>query len=282
LVYLAFWIYDLNACNTGGRGDGRYVQLIRGLPLWRHYVNYFPINLIKTADIPSTKNYIFGSHPHGILCFGVFGALATEGAGFSKLFPGIRPKLLTLEGNFWMPAFRELVMGNGLCSSSKSSIKHLLSSANGSAPTLVVGGIPEISNPFQNKIVLVLKKRKGFIKLALQHGSDLVPIFSFGETDIYSQFNGINSWLQEKLCKHVGFAPVFFSGCGFVQNKFGVLPRRKAINVVVGKPISVDQNSHPTVAEIERLHTKYIDAVIQLYQDHKNEFGYQETELVIT
>ena len=27
------------------------------------------------------QNYIFCSHPHGVLCFGIFGAMGTEGAG---------------------------------------------------------------------------------------------------------------------------------------------------------------------------------------------------------
>ena len=32
---------------------------------------------------------------------------------------------------------------------------------------------------------LVLRKRKGFIKLAIRHGVPLVPTFSFGEQRVY-------------------------------------------------------------------------------------------------
>ena len=39
----------------------------------------------------------------------------------------------------------------------------------------------------KEKIRLVLKKRKGFIKLALRYGVNLVPTFSFGEAFIYGQ-----------------------------------------------------------------------------------------------
>ncbi len=35
-----------------------------------------------------------------------FSVQCLDGSGFSKLFPGIKPRLLSLEGNFWMPGFR--------------------------------------------------------------------------------------------------------------------------------------------------------------------------------
>lgn len=33
---------------------------------------------------------------------------------------------------------------------------------------------------------LTLKRRMGFIKLAMRQGADLVPVFSFGENDVSS------------------------------------------------------------------------------------------------
>ena len=57
----------------------------------------------------------------------------------------------------------------------------------GVASVLVPGGALEALNADPNQIRLVLNRRKGFIKLALRFGSDLVPTFSFGETFIYDQ-----------------------------------------------------------------------------------------------
>ncbi|XP_023339516.1 diacylglycerol O-acyltransferase 2 isoform X3 [Eurytemora carolleeae] len=281
LIYCIYWLWDLRICAKGGRPDW-YVYSMRNWSIWSYFISYFPIKLIKTADIPPNKNYIFCSHPHGVLCFGIFGAMGTEGAGFSALFPGIRPRLLSLEGNFWMPAFRELFMGSGACASSKKSLKHLLSSTRvGTAPVLVVGGVPEIANFYKDKVVLVIKKRKGFIKLALEHGADLVPCFSFGETDLFSQFTHLNSAIQDRLTKFIGFSPVFFTGRGFKQNQFGILPHRREINVVVGKPIRVNKIVEPTVLDVECLQNEYIASMLQLYQDHKEEYGYGDKELVI-
>ena len=56
---------------------------------------------------------------------------------------------------------------------------------------LIPGGASEASYCGDHKeIKLVLKRRRGFIKMALENGVDLVPSFSFGETDIYQQFKG--------------------------------------------------------------------------------------------
>lgn len=57
----------------------------------------------------------------------------------------------------------------------------------GLAAVLVVGGASEALNGSHDLIKLVLNKRKGFCKLALRHGVDLVPTFTFGEEFIYDQ-----------------------------------------------------------------------------------------------
>ena len=66
---------------------------------------------------------------------------------------------------------------------------HLLfvSKPGGHASILIVGGALEALEGHTKEIRLVLNRRKGFIKLALRFGVDLVPTFSFGEQFIYTQ-----------------------------------------------------------------------------------------------
>src|SRR5277367_6599308 len=59
----------------------------------------------------------------------------------------------------------------------------------GSAITIVVGGAEESLHARPGVMELVLKKRHGFIRMAIETGSLLVPILSFGE-------NGISVLLQ--------------------------------------------------------------------------------------
>ena len=61
------------------------------------------------------------------------------------------------------------------------------SQTKGIVTVLVPGGAHEARNWAKDEMRLYLKKRKGFIKLALRFGVDLVPTFSFNEQFIYNQ-----------------------------------------------------------------------------------------------
>lgn len=73
----------------------------------------FCLQLVKTHNLLTTRNYIFGYHPHGIMGLGAFCNFSTEATEVSKKFPGIRPYLATLAGNFRMPVLREYLMSGG-------------------------------------------------------------------------------------------------------------------------------------------------------------------------
>lgn len=62
----------------------------------------------------------------------------------------------------------------------------LLRTGAGSSLTIVVGGAAESLSARPGTADLTLKRRMGFIKLAMRQGADLVPVFSFGENDVGS------------------------------------------------------------------------------------------------
>ena len=97
LLYAAAWfLHDFDLESRGGR---RF-EFTRRLGIWKNYCNYFPLKLIKTKDFSTNKNYLLGYHPHGVISSGCFGNFATEATGFSELYPGIRPYLMTLKCKF--------------------------------------------------------------------------------------------------------------------------------------------------------------------------------------
>ena len=109
LAYAVYFYFDRHSHNQGGRRNNWF----RSWSIWTYFARYFPMKLIKTADIDHSKNYIFGYHPHGIMSHGAFCSFATEGTGFSKIFPGFQPFLAVLEGQFWFPFHRDYLMTSG-------------------------------------------------------------------------------------------------------------------------------------------------------------------------
>lgn len=80
-------------------------------PALAHWV--VSLQLVKTAELDPSRNYLAAIHPHGVLAAGVFVNMCTESTGFSKLFPGIRPHLMMLSLWFRAPFFRDYIMSGG-------------------------------------------------------------------------------------------------------------------------------------------------------------------------
>lgn len=72
------------------------------------------------------------------MAIGAFCNLLTEANGFSRLFPGITPYLLSLKLMHYFPLYREYVMSLGVCDVSKESITHIMK-GRGVAATIVIG-----------------------------------------------------------------------------------------------------------------------------------------------
>ena len=88
-LYFAWFFYSLDLPNRGVRAElCRDFWPMRGLRAYRHAANYFPVRVFKTADLDPGRNYLFGSHPHGVVCFGAFMSFVVDNPQFRRLFPG--------------------------------------------------------------------------------------------------------------------------------------------------------------------------------------------------
>lgn len=277
LCYLVYYLYDRKTSVRGGR---RW-QWIREWPVWKYFQQYFPITLIKTVELDPKKNYIMGFHPHGILSVSAFCHFATEGSGWSRIFPGITPYLLVLPGHFQFPVYRDYFMAGGAVEASSESMKFLLTKhGTGNALGLVVGGALEALEAFPGKFNLKLAKKKGFIKVALTTGAYLVPMFSFGEHELFvqaenpegSRLRNIQNWLT----KYTGFSPPVFHGRGMFNYTFGLVPYRIPVYTVVGAPIEVQKDDNPSQEKIDELHKTYLKELEKLFETHKTKYGVAE------
>ncbi|XP_060690205.1 2-acylglycerol O-acyltransferase 1-like [Hemiscyllium ocellatum] len=280
VAFYCVWLYlDWETPNQGGRRS----EWVRNWTIWNYFRDYFPIHLVKTTDLDPQYNYLFGYHPHGVLVAGAFGNFCSEATGFQKLFPGLTSYLCILPVWFKLPFYRDYIMCAGLVSCVKSSVSHVLSrEGGGNVAVIVIGGAEESLAARPGALTLKTLNRKGFIKLAIKHGAHLVPVFSFGENELFNQVNNPKGSLlrrmQEILRKIAGFTLPLFHARGVFQYTFGLLPYRKPIYTIVGKPIIVQQNHTPSTDEIEALHKKYTDALNKLFEEHKVQYGIPEKD----
>ncbi|KAM4799063.1 diacylglycerol O-acyltransferase 2-like protein 6 [Urocitellus parryii] len=283
VLALAWLAYDWNTHNQGGR----HSAWVRNWTLWKYFQNYFPVKLVKTHDLSPKHNYIIGSHPHGIFSYGVFINFATEASGFAQIFPSITPVLATLEGIFWIPIVREYVMSMGICPVSELALEYLLTKkGSGNAVTIVVGGAAEALLCRPGASTILLKNRKGFVKLALKTGAYLVPSYSFGENEVHNQETfPEGTWLrffqktiQGAFKKALGINLCTFHGRGLTRGSWGFLPFNRPINTVVGEPLPIPKIKMPNKETVDKYHALYISALHKLFDQHKVEYGLPETQ----
>ncbi|KAI5128081.1 2-Acylglycerol O-Acyltransferase 3 [Manis pentadactyla] len=145
-----------------------------------------PSKLVKTGELPPNRNYVLVSHPHGIMSTGTFCNFSTECNGTSQMFPGIRLSVARLTSLFYYPVLRNYILWSGLCSVARQSLDFILSRPQlGQAVVILVGGAQESLYAIQGQHYLTLQNHKGFVRLALRHGASLVPVYNFGENDIF-------------------------------------------------------------------------------------------------
>jgi hypothetical protein len=247
--------------------------------LFKVYASYFPIRLYRSAPLSPRKKYILGCHPHGIALRGADGSLAADAVGFSDLFPGITNTLLMKDESFYHPLYREYLLSSGISGVSRSScIRHLTKGGHdgqgmGRAITITIGGSREYNIARPGTMEVVIRIRKGFVRVAVETGANLVPVIAFGENELFDKLDISSSSLLWPVARvwewAVGHKVAFSIG------RFNIFcPYRHPVNVVVGKPIAVTQQRYePDQKYIDQLHEEYIRQLEKLWDDWRDTFG---------
>eukprot|EP00026_Physarum_polycephalum_P009388 Phypoly_transcript_09510.p1 GENE.Phypoly_transcript_09510~~Phypoly_transcript_09510.p1 ORF type:complete len:371 (+),score=55.16 Phypoly_transcript_09510:138-1250(+) len=266
--------------------------------IWEPFARMKQVKVVKLADDSSyspNKQYMFAFHPHGILFLGP----SSVTFSMDKHFPGITCSQLMSSSSFIAPIFRQFCIWIGGIPVTREAARQVV--AQGSSLSLVPGGLAEMlladprprlleevelekaivvgeTQPIQNSrprktVALYMQKRKGFIKLALELGLDLVPVFTFGELENYHQVRWGLKWrmkvsrmLKLPLC--------------FIYGKFGLVPFSEPMAVVFGKPIHMEQNKEPSEAVVDFYHKKYLEELSNIFEENKAKHGHADTRLI--
>lgn len=283
--YLTFVYVDRHTGDNGGRGSGW--AWWRSQSVWKHCVNYFPIDLVKTVDLPPNQNYLLCVFPHGLFVIGAAGNLGTSHSKWSSLFPGLRPKITTLKCNLIMPGCREALLFQGLSAATEKALKTLLLQSNdptdrsnrdgyaGNAVALIAGGAREAMAFVPNTYKCAISKRRGFVRIAMQTGSSLVPVISFGENNVYREIDlsgPFGRFIKYLFKRFLNTNLVIPTGRGIFQYNYGFIPIRHPVTTVVGAPIHLPKTPNPSTEEIERYYDLFCSQLKELFETHKSKY----------
>ena len=97
-----------------------------------------------------------------------------------------------------------------------------------------------------------MKKRKGIIKYALQHGYAVTPIYTFGETNTYNTFT---HFLKPRLALNKYGVPAV---CFFGSWLFPLLPKSQVdLFTYVGPPLQLPKIDEPSAGDLDEWLGKY-------------------------
>ncbi|CAI5485932.1 unnamed protein product [Closterium sp. Naga37s-1] len=232
---------------------------------------------------PASQRYIFTYHPHGLLPAMMAWFFRT--GAWESLLPGIRPVALVASVLFRVPLLRQLALWGGLREVSRQGFAAAIRDQQ--AAILCPGGQSELSyhTASSERVVVLCARKVGFVRMALDTRSLLVPVFCFGEAALFDNLFDMPS-LQRFTYRRFGF-PIPFLPIGL----FGLLPlpRTSPVTLVVGRPfdpssllpspLQPGEQSSVSAEQLCGIRDRYYQEVHALFERHKARWGMAHVQL---
>mmetsp|Transcript_25207 Transcript_25207/g.42003 ORF Transcript_25207/g.42003 Transcript_25207/m.42003 type:complete len:344 (+) Transcript_25207:68-1099(+) len=241
--------------------------------LFQYFLAWLPIRILRTKKLDPSKLYVFGCHPHGTLAFNRAAAGFCTNSLWFRAFPGVDFRVLAATVVFFVPIIREMWLWSYIVDASKKTAQYVLREVKASVFVYPGGEKEQIETVYQQHRAM-LSTRKGFVKLAIEEGAQLVPVYAFGESHLYYHSHFLLG-LRKFLVKKFGVAIPLLCG------QAGLMPYRVPVTMVFGAPIEVPHKSQPTQEDIDTAHEKYCKALLALFDKYKAQCGYPEGKLEI-
>ena len=125
--------------------------------------------------------------------------------------------------------------------------------------------------------VLYLRRRLGYIRMAVKYNAPVVPVFFFGQRNTFNFRIARGGWFAS-MSRNIGFAPLMFWG-----RWFGPIPVQSPITIFIGKPIEVPGASEAATPEeaAEKMHAQLLKAYEEMYAKHADRLGHAGIPLEI-
>ncbi|KAK9808224.1 hypothetical protein WJX73_010719 [Symbiochloris irregularis] len=236
--------------------------------MWETWHRYFQVQYIlpELPYLKPDKHYLFAQFPHGVYPMNAWLAMTfagRQGSGSSGNLKGAIASIF-----FSLPLIKHNYAWVGCLSADKQSMLTALKHSSLACLPEGIAGIFEGASPSREAIYL--QHRKGFVKVAIEAGVDIVPIYTLGQSQILT-FRG-----SEKLSRMCRASIGLWWGWGGLP-----IPRPHKLITLVGAPIPVQQNDNPKKEEVEALHAKVVKAIADMYAEHRSLLGWEDRPLHI-
>ena len=194
-------------------------------------------------------------HPHGML-------------SLTPIIHTIRRKLgkiACVQFFHKVPIVRDMYHFVGSVPSEYSAMKNTLEKESLS---VIPGGTREMMVSTSKTMRLILKDRTGVFKLALQTGTPIVPVLTYGEEELFPQLDmpilrSINQWFYSNWKFAIPFMSIT-SIANWLHLADSPLP---PIRSYAGEPIEVAKILEPSMEQIQELRKTYCDNLERLFRE---------------
>ena len=240
---------------------------------------YLSVSLHRTPEVQSkllkanpTGQAIFAFFPHGVNSdFRVLMDGLMYDA-FPDTYAKAPGRTLAASVLFKLPGVRQLSLATACVDAGRKTATKCL--RDGLSLLLCPGGQDEQLETIYGRERVFLRKRAGFIRLAIIHQVPVVPAFCFGSSDLYytSRFaHPLRNWLVRNLRVAL---PLYSGGPGLFMYPTPMgFPLPKAQSIVFGDPITFPHAAEPTSKEVSQAHEAFIAALTNLFDTHKAAYG---------
>jgi len=200
---------------------------------------YFTPTLLGTENVDPARPALYvGNHA----IFGGIDAPLFVSALYSRT--GVFPRSLGDHFHFLIPGWRDLLVRSGVVPGTRENCSRLMQA--GQNVLVFPGGGREVAKRRDEAHSLVWKNRTGFVRMAVEHGYDILPFASVGCDDSYHilfdgddfQHSRVGRW----LLKQPRFNQLLRGGDVFMPLVRGLgpslLPRPEPFWFMIGTPIS--------------------------------------------
>ncbi|XP_024403325.1 diacylglycerol O-acyltransferase 2 [Physcomitrium patens] len=212
--------------------------------------------IVPKEPLPQDKGYIFAIHPHGRMFY--------SNALFSQLHEIWRAPLKLTHGDlfqtaaggfFYAPFARNWFYMIGIMPASKENIVDKL--RNKDHVTIAVGGVREVCLGTQvDADVLYIKRRRGFLQIAMDEGAGVVPVYAFNENQLFKHDPRFLLDFWQWVNNYVKI------GVPFMRGYFNLpMPYSKELLLVFGEPLFSKEDE-----SIEDFHARYVESLTQLFE----------------